>query len=115
MLLPAALHLAEEPCADLRLYEATVHLQLSRLSSPRTSTKQVAQRRVASAQGHTFACLPRLRELYVQAVAAEFDDLGDLFAEADLAGLPAGLQTLEVEPSGLLSALRHEAEIPTLQ
>ena len=71
---------------------------------------------MGSVQGHTFACLPRLRELHVQAVADEIDDNGNMdVANADLTELPAGLQTLEVEPSCLLSALRHEVEPRIMQ
>ena len=49
-------------------------------------------------QGAAFACLPRLQELRVDAVAEQDNDEWEDVFDADLAGLPSGLQTLEVNP-----------------
>jgi len=47
-------------------------------------------------QGSSFACLPLLRELRIEAEADQGADMYDGIVTANLAGLPAGLQTLKV-------------------
>ncbi len=51
---------------------------------------------IASAQVYAFGCLPRLRQLQIETVI-DVDTVGDEeHAVVELAGLPAGLQSLEV-------------------
>ena len=51
---------------------------------------------MTSSQGGSFACLPLLQELRIEAEADQGADMYDGSITADLTGLPAGLQTLKV-------------------
>ena len=59
-------------------------------------TYSVKRVRLGSAQGRSFACLPRLQELRIEAITNHFGDIYEGVFLVKQAGLPAGLQTLEV-------------------